>query len=341
MIKKGLISLYLVTLVSYVDAAYIANRDFLSVGQGARANAMGEAFTGVADDPSAMYWNPAGLTQLEADQFSTTYADRFDGLAKETQVNYAWRGPKNIWGVGYVGSYVTDISITEALSDEQLNAITNGTFVPSNYATKSVLDHAILISYARPLMPDSPHALGTTIKMIYRDMLGMVRGFGSAIDIGYHYAPVGGRMRFGANVQNVASLVSYTGSINNLGVKATATESYLPTIKTGIAYQPEWRVLNGRVLLAFDANMLTSLDMEDYRAGIEYAFGENVALRAGKIFGRQDDSGEDYSFGMGLGFKNLILDFSFLSNELGETIRGTIGYKVGGNYSTPTQYRAE
>ncbi len=336
--KKGFIYIYLMFLVSSVDAAYIANRDFLSVGQGARANAMGEAFTGVADDPSAMYWNPAGLTQLHSDQFTTTYADRFDGLAKETQVNYAWRGPKSMWGVGYVGSYVTDISVTSSLSDAQLNAITNGTFTPDNYPTKSVLDHAVLVSYARPLMPDSPHAIGTTIKMIYRDMLGMVRGYGSAIDIGYHYTASSGRLRFGTNVQNVASLVSYSGSIDNLGVNATATESYLPTIKTGLAYQPEWRILNGRMLFAFDANMLSSLDMEDYRLGMEYSFGENVSIRAGKIFGRQDDSNEDYTFGMGLGLKNLILDFAFLSNELGETIRGTIGYRLGGDYFSPTKY---
>lgn len=37
---------------------------FLKMGVGARACAMGEAFTGVADDPSALFWNQAGLSQL-------------------------------------------------------------------------------------------------------------------------------------------------------------------------------------------------------------------------------------------------------------------------------------
>ncbi len=335
--KKTICLIILVFLADFARASYIANRDFLSIGIGARANAMGEAFTGIADDPSAMYWNPAGLTQLQSDAFTTGYADRYDGLSKDTELNYVWRGPKSMWGIGYAGSYVTDIPITTSLTDQQQQAITNGTFTPSNDPKKAVLDHGVMVSYARPLTPDSPHSLGTTIKVIYRDILGMVRGFGSAVDIGYHYT-ASERLRFGANVQNVASLVSYTGSISNLGVNATATESYLPTIKTGIGYQPEWRLLNGRLLFALDANLLTDFHMEDYRAGVEYSFGEAVAIRAGKVFGRQDDSAEDYAFGIGVGIKNLVLDFSFLTNELGETIRGTIGYRIGGDYSTPTQY---
>ncbi|MDI6782043.1 MAG: UPF0164 family protein, partial [bacterium] len=35
--------------------------EFLTFGVGARAAGMGEAFTAVADDSSAVYWNPAGI----------------------------------------------------------------------------------------------------------------------------------------------------------------------------------------------------------------------------------------------------------------------------------------
>ena len=45
-----------------------AGAQFLKIGAGARACAMGEAFTGIADDPSAIYWNPAGLTQMNSAQ---------------------------------------------------------------------------------------------------------------------------------------------------------------------------------------------------------------------------------------------------------------------------------
>ena len=37
---------------------------FEGPGLGARAESMGGAFIGVADDWTAIYWNPAGLAQL-------------------------------------------------------------------------------------------------------------------------------------------------------------------------------------------------------------------------------------------------------------------------------------
>lgn len=41
----------------------------LGMGVGARAIGMGGAFVAIADDPSASFWNPAGLTRLEDNQF--------------------------------------------------------------------------------------------------------------------------------------------------------------------------------------------------------------------------------------------------------------------------------
>jgi hypothetical protein len=43
-----------------------SSAQFLKLGAGARAAAMGDAFAAVADDASAVYWNPAGLTQLKS-----------------------------------------------------------------------------------------------------------------------------------------------------------------------------------------------------------------------------------------------------------------------------------
>ena len=40
------------------------NVNFNLTGAGARAAGMGGAFIGVADDATAIVWNPAGLTQL-------------------------------------------------------------------------------------------------------------------------------------------------------------------------------------------------------------------------------------------------------------------------------------
>ena len=57
----------------------------LGMGTGARATGMGGAFVAIADDASAAFWNPAGLTQLESNQIliSADYPAEFSsaGLA--------------------------------------------------------------------------------------------------------------------------------------------------------------------------------------------------------------------------------------------------------------------
>ena len=59
---KRLISLFL-TLILLVSIAQLCTAS--SLGVGARAVSMGGAFTAIADDGSAAYWNPAGITQVK------------------------------------------------------------------------------------------------------------------------------------------------------------------------------------------------------------------------------------------------------------------------------------
>lgn len=54
----------LLFMVSKAFAIGETGAQFLKIGVGARACAMGEAFGAVADDATAIYWNPAGLGQL-------------------------------------------------------------------------------------------------------------------------------------------------------------------------------------------------------------------------------------------------------------------------------------
>src|SRR5689334_7451225 len=46
---------------------------FLRIGVGARAEGMGETFVAVANDPSAIYWNPAGLGSLQRRELSISH----------------------------------------------------------------------------------------------------------------------------------------------------------------------------------------------------------------------------------------------------------------------------
>lgn len=53
---------------------------FLDTGLGARPTGMGGAFSAVADDANAVFYNPAGLAQLTQAEAHFTYTDRFSGL---------------------------------------------------------------------------------------------------------------------------------------------------------------------------------------------------------------------------------------------------------------------
>ena len=53
------------------------------IGVGARAMGMSGAFTAVADDASAAYWNPAGLAQLESLEIQGMFGSYLSGLNQD------------------------------------------------------------------------------------------------------------------------------------------------------------------------------------------------------------------------------------------------------------------
>ena len=63
-----------------VHLDYLNGSD-LGMGIGARAIAMGGAFTALCDDASAVFWNPAGLAQMHSNQMflSGDYPKEFSG----------------------------------------------------------------------------------------------------------------------------------------------------------------------------------------------------------------------------------------------------------------------
>ncbi len=68
--------------------------DYSFLGGGARARAMGGAFTGVADDASALTWNPAGLIQVDKTQASISGV--YLPLQLKTKLTYVTNSNRNI-----------------------------------------------------------------------------------------------------------------------------------------------------------------------------------------------------------------------------------------------------
>ena len=97
---------------------------FLKRGVGARALAMGGAFTSIADDTSAVYWNPAGLAKRQQYAFtamgSSGGSDKYPGLKDviPTHQFFALAVPtskfttvlgKTVFGLGYISSTMDNI----------------------------------------------------------------------------------------------------------------------------------------------------------------------------------------------------------------------------------------
>lgn len=57
--------------------------NFLRIGMGPKAVAMGEAFVAVADDPSALYWNPAGLAGFQSRELMFSHTSWLSDLNVE------------------------------------------------------------------------------------------------------------------------------------------------------------------------------------------------------------------------------------------------------------------
>ena len=77
---------------------------FLKLGQGARANGMAGAYSAIADDSSACYWNPAGLVQLDQNEALFMYLrpmTEVDGLAY-SNINMVLPSVNEAYGVSLV-----------------------------------------------------------------------------------------------------------------------------------------------------------------------------------------------------------------------------------------------
>jgi len=84
---------------------------FLKIGVGARAVGLGESFVAVANDPSAIYWNPAGLASVQRQEVA------FSHVSWPGDVNYehvAWVVPARRLG----GSIAFQFGVLSTSLDE-------------------------------------------------------------------------------------------------------------------------------------------------------------------------------------------------------------------------------
>jgi hypothetical protein len=283
---------------------------FLKVSYSARASAMGGAFSGLADDASAVFFNPAGLNQLKGKKAEVTYMNYLEGV--------------NCGSAVYAYPYNEETSL--AVFVQGLSASEDKTLVDAygQYAGKEgtfgVSDFLIGISFARKL-----HSIldaGINIKYLLESLDGRNASV-AAFDIGLMHQTTNENLKVGIVLRNIGKQLSY--------YTETEWEEELPMTAT----------------LGFNLNPIEQLhaNLDIYKPlnsdfsgklGLEYTYQQIIAFRCGYKSNASDwkAGGDNELFaGLSLGFGlklyqyNLKMDYALVSyGDLGYVNQITIGY---------------
>jgi len=136
----------------------------LKAGVGARPLGMGSAFTAVADNADAPYWNPAGLSSITKNEITTTQT-RLSTDADHYYVSYVFPLKRGAIGISWIQvgmGTITRTTTTDAFNE----VITTGIF--------SYFSNAYLFSYGLPINPNI--SFGLTAKYLTSDMFQIAGG---------------------------------------------------------------------------------------------------------------------------------------------------------------------
>src|SRR5712671_1468638 len=275
-----------------------SSADFLSFEIGGRSAGMAGAQTGIATGVTAQFWNPAALSTLTQSQVGAMHANWLQGLS------YEWLGVAR--PMGKLGVASLSIAYFHTPGIQGVDEFDNPT------GTFRVYDAALTAGLSREL--SRAISIGANAKMI-RQSLGTVSASAPALDFGIRATALG--TTFGAAVQNLGPQISFNG-----------TGYPMPRqIRLGAGHA----FLNERIQLAADYNM--PLDYyKDLRIGTEVRAHPNVSLRVGyrREFGTSNDPATGLSYGLGLHFHQLELDYALTpSNQFDDVHRLSFGYSFG------------
>lgn len=142
---------------------------YVRMGIGARIIAMGEAGTATANDVTAAYWNPSGLTDLKDIEFSSMYSLN---MGYDRKYQYAAFGKR--FGFGVLAVNWINASVDDIIGTDDSGNLT-GTFNDA--------EHNISLSYANAYKKLS---YGLTPKFYLSNMDGESES-GMGLDLGLKY----------------------------------------------------------------------------------------------------------------------------------------------------------
>jgi len=227
----------------------------LKIGVGARAAAMGEAYVAIADDATAVYWNPAGIARLSGQSISLNHT-AWPAEIIFDQAAYVF----NIkWIPGMLGVNVRALTMSRD--------IVRTTYLPDGTGeTFDAGEWAYGLSYARSLT--DKFSAGLSVNYVQTG-LDDIKGTSVTFDFGtlYEIGMMGAKI--GMSIQNIGSEMQFIDEKVQMPVFFRVGGSF-------------------NVLQQGDSRILTSAEFthppdnsEKLNLGAEYAFRDFFFLRGG------------------------------------------------------------
>jgi len=287
-----------------IDKTGTTAAKFLSIGIGSRPAGLGNAFVSIADDPTAMYWNPAGISRLSGHQVLVNHNNWFADIS----LDYSGAVIKLSDNAAF-GASITMVSMEEIEVTRYGNENTGETYRAG--------DLALGISYAKNLT--DKFSIGGNLKLI-REYIASNYASGFAMDIGTLFdTPFG--FRLGTSISNFGPKMRMSGDdlIVPVDISETiegnnenttgniSTDSFdLPLLlRVGISGQKSISNIGG-IIWAIDSGHPND-NNSFLNAGIEFSLINNLlSLRTGYRSLYLNDRVSEHTFGVGLNLTTII-----------------------------------
>ncbi len=329
--KKVLfIFLTIITGNLFSQSAPKFSNEFLSIGVGARALGMSNAYVTTTDDVTSGYWNPAGLVNIKKDfQVGLMHAEYFAGIAKYDYGGFAANiDSASAFAFSIIRFGVDDIPNTTQLIDA------DGNIDYDRISSFSVADYAFIFSYARKSkIPGLNY--GANVKIIYRNVGEFASAWGFGIDGGVQYDYK--TWKFGLMARDVTSTFnawSFSLSQETIDV-FNATGNEIPENSLEITLPKAILGIGKEVKISNKFNILGEIDFDfstdgkrnvlitgdpvsiDPHMGVEVGYDKMIFLRAGvgnfqKVTDILNNDKISYqpNFGVGIQFRGIAIDYA-------------------------------
>lgn len=294
----------------------------LQIPMGSRAMGMGGAFTAVATDASALYYNPAGLSRLNAHEVGFSF---LSGAADNTLQNIAYGGPIPFAGLSQNGYAAAGASLLFAQNGTlEYNRLNPDGSLAASQSLSAGSDFVMSGGYAErvgatPLeLKDGAlginHYMGLSGKYLRSTLAERYTATTFAADAGYlvHSPEIGTSV--GLSMLNFGGKLRYIEESDPLPL----------TLRLGTAYQKLQR--DNAMTVALDGDYTLKEKQWHVNTGFEYFWQRSYGLRLGYQWHR-DAVG--LTMGFGIRWRGRVLfDYAWaLGSSLSDTHRFTISYR--------------